>query len=249
MNRPVKKAKGPDGRPLNAKEMNRSMTRIINKMPNVISKKEREEGKPGISESSVRKYAKILVPNLKKHRKRTGKCPHCHDFGVNCANFNKHNFGKYGNLIQFARKNPDDSNVFPTEEEIDLLTFPDKVKFEDLIRARLKKTVWRMKIQQKHFTSWRAQFKFWQKLERDCPEDAILLCSDHMNPPLVGKGGKIQLSDAPHEFRSKTCFGHCVGTRRVDGSVEWNYTVVFSDSVDHRSQAVIQMCKFIYKKP
>ena len=71
-----------------------------------------------------------------------------------------------------------------------------------------------------------------------------------MNPPVVGKGGKVMYNDTPHEFRSKTCFGHCVGTRdSTTGKVVWNYNVVFSDSVDHRSQAVIQMSKFIYSQP
>ena len=249
MNRPVKKAKGSDGLPLNAKEMNRSMTRIINKMPNVISKKERKAGKIGISDSSVRKYAPKLVPNLKKHRKRTGKCPHCHNFGVQCANFNQYNFKEFASLEEFSKKNPNDSNKFPSDEQIDLLKFPEKGPLEELTRARIKKTVFRMRILQDHFILWRAQFKFWQSLERDCPADAVLFCSDHMNPPVVGKGGKIQFNDTPHEYRTKTCFGHCIGTRGINGKVRWNYTVLFSDNVDHRSQAVIQMEKFIWSKP
>ena len=248
MNRPVKKAKGSDGQPLNAKEMNRSMTRIINKMPIVISKKEREEGKIGISDSSVRKYAPILVPNLKKHRKRTGKCPHCHNYGVQCANFNKYNFKEFASLEEFSKKNPDESNIYPSEDQIDALKFPEKEDLEELTRARIKKTVWRMRILQDHFVLWRAQFKFWQSLERNCPADTVLFSSDHMNPPVVGKGGKIDFNDTPHEYRTKTCFGHCIGTRGNNGKVLWNYTVVFSDSVDHRSQAVIQMEKFIWSK-
>lgn len=61
------------------------MTRIINSVDYVISKKERAEGKEGISESSIRKYAPIEVPELKKHRKRTGKCSACHEYSQRCA--------------------------------------------------------------------------------------------------------------------------------------------------------------------
>ena len=85
MRRPVKKALDVDGIPKNALEMNRSMTRIINTLDYVRSKKERKAGKEGISESTIRKYAKIEVPELKKHRKRTGKCSSCHEYAQRCA--------------------------------------------------------------------------------------------------------------------------------------------------------------------
>ena len=85
MRRPVKKALDVDGIPKNALEMNRSMTRIINTLDYVRSKQERKAGKEGISESTIRKYAKIEVPELKKHRKRTGKCSSCHEYAYRCA--------------------------------------------------------------------------------------------------------------------------------------------------------------------
>ena len=73
--------------------MNRSMIRIINSLDYVVSKKQREQGKMGISESSIRKYAVIEVPELKKHRKMAGKCSVCHEYSHRCAWFNSIEFG------------------------------------------------------------------------------------------------------------------------------------------------------------
>ena len=69
-----------------------------------------------------------------------------------------------------------------------------------------------------------------------------------MNSPKVGGGGKIEFNDTPHELRTKTCFGFAIGVRGDTGKVKWHYSVTFSDSVDHRSQAVIQMKRNIMKQ-
>ena len=98
-----------------------------------------------------------------------------------------------------------------------------------------------MKVLQFHFNDWRSSFKFWQRLEQNCPEDVILTNSDHMNSPKVGGGGKVEFNDTPHDLRTKTCFGFAVGVRGETGKVKWHYSLTLSDSVDHRSLAVIQM--------
>ena len=247
MRRPVKKALGLDGLPKNALEMNRSMTRIINSLDYVVSKKERKEEKKGISESSIRKYAVIEVPELKKHRKRTGKCSMCHEYAQRCAWFNSIDFGSNARDPVFARKEPTGDNTFPTNNQIDLLQDLESSN-ENLLKARIKRCVRQLKVLEFHYNDWRSGFKFWQRLERNCPEDVLLTNADHMNSPTVGGGGKVEFNDTPHELRTKTCFGFAVGVRGEEGKVQWHYSLTFSDSVDHRSQAVIQMKQNIMKQ-
>ena len=56
----------------------------------------------GISESSIRKYAVIEVPELKKHRKMAGKCSVCHEYSHRCAWFNSIEFG-INRILEFFK--------------------------------------------------------------------------------------------------------------------------------------------------
>ena len=76
----------------------------------------------------------------------------------------------------------------------------------------------------------------------------ILTNADHTNSPTVGGGGKVEFNETPHDLRTKTCFGFAVGVRGDEGKVKWHYSFTFSDSVDQRSQAVIQMKQNIMKQ-
>ena len=115
-------------------------------------------------------------------------------------------------------------------------------------KARIKRCVSQLKILEFHYNDWRSAFKFWQRLEENCPEDAILTNYDHMNSPTVGGGGKVEFNDTPHELRTKTCFGFAVDVRGPTGKVKLHYSLTLADSVDHRSHAVIQMKKNVMKQ-